>query len=233
LALPPPYFPPNLSSNISEFKAWATVHGIHLVSVNKTTDDFYYNGATPSDFLPPDEVPRILEIANGLYKIPDNLLRVMRGKTFYLSHLYGRGYAVLGSWPDQHILIGMDRGVILEQPLTEEDGIHEFAHILDYHGIRGMYEDPENHWKHLDEQRAALFAVPFEYNASLVDPPPGYLDVYSTANDAENFAQHFTFYILHAEEFRARSHNDSLLRAKYDFFKDQLFDGREYGLPRP
>ncbi|MBS3067121.1 hypothetical protein J4450_00340 [Candidatus Micrarchaeota archaeon] len=218
----------DISEEINKFKEWAAAHSIKLVGVNKSVNDFYYNGSKPGDFLPVDDIQNILEVSKGLYKIPDDLLKSMKDKTFYLSHQYGRGYTVLGSWPEQGILVGMDRGSILEQSLSEQQVIHEFAHILDYHGIRGIYEDKENHWKHLDEKRAVIFNVTFAYNASASSPPYGFMDVYSTANDAENFAQHFTFYILQGEEFRNRAENDSILKEKYEFFKNELFNDREY-----
>ncbi len=216
----------NLSENIN-FKEWASTRNIELVGVNKSVNDFYYNGSKQGDFLNIDNIPNVLEVSKGLYKISDDLLRVMKGKTLYLSYQNGRGYTVLGSWPEQGILAGMNRGSILEQPLTEQQAVHEFAHILDYHGIRGIYDDKENHWKHLDEKRARIFNVTFKYNPSASAAPAGYMDVYSTANDAENFAQHFAFYILQGEEFRNRAKSDSLLKEKYEFFKD-LFNGSEY-----
>ncbi|MBI5398254.1 hypothetical protein HZB03_02210 [Candidatus Woesearchaeota archaeon] len=233
--LPPPATPPAGAMNevtrrkqITEFMEWAVNHNIALVGVNESVDHFYYNGSKEGDFLDAREVPNILEVAEGLYKIPEPLLKVMRGKTFYLSHQSGRGYTVLGSWPEQNILVGVDRGSILEQTLNGRQAVHEFAHILDYHGIRGIYADLQNHFKELESQRKDVFTVPFAYNNTLPQPPVGYIDVYSTANDAENFAQHFTAYIFDAAEFRARAKTDALLKKKYDFFKDKLFDGHEY-----
>lgn len=218
----------NETKEIADLKRWADEHGIELVGVNKSVNDFYYNGSKPEDFLPFEQVPDILQVANGLYKLPDDLTAVMRGKAFYLSYLSGRGYTVLDSAPEQGILAGLKRGSIIEQPLTEEQVIHEFAHILDYHGIRGMYEDDKNNWKHLDGQRAQVFVVPFSYDPNLSSPPNGYIDVYSTANEAENFAQHFMYYVLHGAEFREKTSRDLRLREKYLFFKEQLFNGREY-----
>ncbi len=213
---------------ISEFIEWGKKHGIQLIGVNKTVNDFYYKGAKKEDFLDVRGVPDLLEIAEGLYKIPEHLLKVMDGKAFYISYQQGRGYAVLGSWPEQNILSGVNRGVILEQPLVKEDAVHEFAHILDYHGIRGMYEDNRDNFRNLEQLRKEIFDVPFEYNPNLQQPPEGYIDVYSTANDAENFAQHFAAYIFQGETFRALAKDDALLKKKYDFFKNKLFEGKEY-----
>jgi len=213
---------------ILDFFKWVESHNIRLVGVNKSTDYFYYNGSKSDDFLDAKNVPNILEVAKGLYKIPDDILKAMNGKTVYLSYQHGRGYTVLSSFPEQHILVNMGRGSIIEQPLTEVQVIHEFGHILDYHGIRGIYNDKENHWADLDNERAIIFNVTFPYNPRALAPPRGYIDVYSTANDAENFAQHFMFYILKGQDFREFAKNDALLKEKYDFFKNKLFHGREY-----
>lgn len=213
---------------ILKFIGWGKQHGISLVGINKSVNYFYFNGSRPEDFLDVKNVPNILNVAEGLYKIPEEVLQVMEGKTFYLSHQNGRGYTVLGSWPEQHILAGMERGSILEQFLTPQQAVHEFAHILDYHGIRGMYDDPQNHFKELELLRKEIFAVAFAYDPHLSKAPFGYIDVYSTANDAENFAQHFAAYILDGEEFRTRARDDPLLKKKYDFFNNKLFHGREY-----
>lgn len=218
----------SILEDIDRFKEWAKNHSIELVGVNKSVNEFYYNGSKEGDFLLIDDVPNAIETANGLYKIPEHLLKVMNGKTIYLSHKNGRGYTVLGSWPEQGIMVGMNRGIIIEQKLNEQQTVHEFGHVLDYHGIRGMYEDKEDYWKELEEKRNETFTVPFSYDPDLASPPAGYMDVYSTANDAENFAQHFAFYILNGKEFREKSQNDTLLKKKYDFFKNELFNEIEY-----
>jgi hypothetical protein len=201
---------------------------IGLVGVDRPVHDFYNGDAFEQDFLPPANVPNILEVAKALHQIPAPLLGAMEGKTFYLSHRKGRGYTVLGSWPESNILPNVNRGAFIEQPLTKRQTIREFAHILDYHGIQGVYDDLKNHWANLKELRDEIFEVPFTYDPKLRAPPDGYIDVYSTANSAENFAQHFTAYVLEAAEFRTRAKDDALLRKKYAFFREHLFEGREY-----
>jgi|GEM_PF-2745211 len=238
--LPPLTTPPSIISvttpsgssdiKITDFLLWSNAHGIEIVGIHKTTDHFYYQGGKPEDFSDPKDVPNLLEVADGLYQIPENIIAVLKGKTLYVSHLNGRGYAVLGSWPEQNILAGMNRGVILEQQLKKENVVHEIGHILDYHGIRGMYEDPQNLFANLEPLRKEIFSVSFPYDPALVAPPVGYLNVYSTANDAENFAEHFASYVFRAQDFRVRAKRDEILQRKYDFFKNNLFGGREYAL---
>jgi hypothetical protein len=218
------------SQQIDDFIIWSQKRGIKLVGINKTAKDLYYKGLAEEDFLPIDNIPNLLEVANGLYEIPDSLLEVMEGKTFYLSNQPGRGTVVTASWPDRNILVNVDRGCILEQRFTKRQTIHEFAHILDFHGIQGIYKDQKDYWPYLKEVRDEIFGVPFAYDRKRTTLPPGYMDVYSTANPAENFAQHFMYFILYGDEFRKKAQNDLLLQKKYDFFKKELFYYLEYGL---
>ena len=218
------------SQQIDDFIMWSQKRGIKLAGINKTAKDLYYKALAEEDFLQIDNLPNLLEVTAGLYEIPEPLLEVMEGKTFYLSNLPGRGTVVTASWPDKNILVNVDRGVILEQRFTKRQTIHEFAHILDFHGIQGIYKDQNNYWPHLKELRDEIFAVPFDYDHKRPAVPAGYMDVYSTANAGENFAQHFMYYILDGAEFRKKAQNDELLQKKYHFFKKDMFNYLEYGL---
>jgi hypothetical protein len=42
-------------------------------------------------------------------------------------------------------------------------------------------------------------------------------------NKYEDFAESFTYYILHNDDFLEKSRQSALLRAKYDFFSKYLF----------
>ncbi len=206
---------------------------IHVMAINATASECYYGDPHILGEISPasTDMPNISNFYQALYKIPLPLTQVMNNKTFYISYQSGSGYAVLDSWPERNILSQMNRGCILEQPINESNVLHEFAHILDYHGIRGIYEDPEAWWTSLEPVRHTLFNqdIPQIYDPDLPDPPPGFIDLYSTANDAENFAEHFAAYILEGKKFRDLALGDELLARKYIFYKYFLFNGREYG----
>lgn len=46
---------------------------------------------------------------------------------------------------------------------------------------------------------------------------------YATTNKYEDFAESFTFYIFHNEDFSARALSDESLRQKYLFFREKIF----------
>lgn len=214
---------------LASFQSWAEAHEISLVGINKNSTYLYHHGYDAStDRVELKSVSGVLIAADALYKIPENVLQVMRGKTLYFSNQPGRSYTVLSSFPEQNILKDVDRGIVLEQQISAYTVIHELGHIVDFHGIQGIYNDRQNIFSGTRELRDKIFSVNMTYDPSLKMPPPGYLSVYSTANDAENFAEHFAFYVLFSDEFRQKMQNDSLLIQKYVFLLEQIFNGKTY-----
>lgn len=211
-----------------QFQIWADKHGIDLVGVNKNAIDLYYFGFNPeTDYVDWRIVPGVLIVANEFYQVPENVIQVMDGKTIYFSTEFGRSYTVLGSFPDYDILEGLERGIILEQNINSHTVIHELGHIVDYHGIQGIYDDKQNIFDHILEDRNSIFNITQEYPQHST-PPDGYISIYSTVNDAENFAENFTHYVLYPNEFRERLESDTLLIDEYEFMRDEVFSGFEF-----
>ena len=208
---------------LSGFQVWAQERGISLVGITKDANEVYYQGLYSNETVPLDEVPQWWEVKKGLKKIPDSVLGVMNDKTVYLSIKRGRGYAMATDW-----LEGTTAGFILEQPTTEYQAVHELGHIVESNGVKGDGDKKAHIFPKAETESDRIFKVTEPYNPNLTSPPQGFIDVYSSANAAENFAQHFMSYVLKAEKFREQMKNDSLLKEKYDFFKKWIFEGKEY-----
>jgi len=214
----------NADSEFDEFQNWADSHGIKLVGVNKNSIQLYYDGFNPkTDTVDWREIPKVLIVADALYKVPENVIQVMDGKTIYFSTEFGRSYTILGSFPDYGILDGLDRGIILERNYNQYTVIHELGHIVDYHGIQGFYNDENHLFEKSSEFRDSIFKVTVEYQPNTSIIPSGYISVYSTANDAENFAENFAHYILYQDKFQEKIIKDYLLEDEYRFLHDQIF----------
>ncbi len=214
---------------IQIFEKWAQNHGINLVGVSKNSHDLYYTGYnTTTDSVNWKEIPNVLIAADALYQIPKNVLQVMDGKTIYFSTEKGRSYTVLDSFPDYNVLVGLNRGIILEQNINPHTVIHEIGHIIDYHGIKGIYNDEQNIFKNSLDDRNEIFNVPPEDQSYPNSVKSGYISTYSSVNDAENFAENFAYYVIHPNEFRERISNDVLLIEEYEFLKEHIFDNLEY-----
>jgi len=156
-------------NEIEQFENWADEHGITIVGVNKNSNDLYYTGYDEStDSVNWKEISGVLIAADVLYTVPENVLQVMDGKTIYFSTEYGRSYTVLGSFPDHDILVGLERGIILEQNINSHTVIHELGHIVDYHGIQGIYNDKQNIFDNSLDDRNFVFNGMDEYSSDSV-----------------------------------------------------------------
>ncbi len=219
------------SNEIEEFENWASDNGITIVGVNIDQHHLYNYGYDPkTDYVNWKEIPRVLVAAEALYKVPKNVIKVMDGKTIYFSTEHGRSYTVFGKpMPaDSTFLKGVDRGLILEQNINQGNVLHELGHIVDYHGIQGRFYDKQNIFDHLTEDRISIFNVPQKYQPNTGALSAGYITVYSTRSDLENFAENFAYYIVYPNEFREKIQTDTLLAEKYEFMRDKIFSGFEY-----
>jgi len=210
---------------LANFENWARDHDIYLIGTNKNAKYLFKSGMNPDkDVVELKEVPRVLIAAEALYKIPDNVLEVMAGKTIYFSTQEGPSMAVFRSGSVDH----QKRGFIIEQNIRTGYVIHELGHIVDAHGIQGLYSDKQNIFSYAKEERDKIFEVTLEYQPNATGPPPGYISRYSTHSDLENFAEHFAYYVIYPDVFRDRMKNDPLLVDEYEFLRDFIFNGKEY-----
>jgi len=219
------------SNEIEEFENWANENGITIVGVNKNSDDLHDNGYDPkTDYVNWKEIPRVLIAAEALYKVPKNVIKVMDGKTIYFSTEYGRSYSVFGKpMPTESVILkGVDRGIILDQNINPHTVLHELGHIVDYHGIQGRFDDKQHIFDHVLEDRISIFNVTQKYQPNSGALSSGYITLYSTKNNLENFAENFAYYIQFPNEFRERIQTDTLLTDEYEFMRDKIFLGFEY-----
>lgn len=226
---PPPPIGPRLPSNtaVEAFRGWASARGIALQGIQQKTQALYDNAYDPAtDNVPLEQVLGITEAHRALELLPDGLLAVLDGTTIYLSTIRERPYTILaGNYGG--VLGGLTDGVILTQPITVPRTVHEIGHLIGYHGIEGIYghDHPRLHQHHQEYERL------FDTNDISYPPtelPPGFLTIYSTANRAENFAEHFAAYVTDGATFLERAGTDALLAAKYEFLKEKIFGGRTY-----
>ena len=214
---------------LDQFENWAELHGISIVGTSKNSYDLYYSGFDKeTDSVDWKKIPNVMIAANALYTIPENVIKVMDGKTIYFSTEKGRSYTVLGSFPEHGILEGLNRGIILEQNIRSHTVIHEVGHIVDYHGIKGIYNDEQNIFSNSIDERNLTFNGMDNYQSNSTIPLDEYISRYSAVNDAENFAENFAHYVIYPNEFRERMETDKLLVEEYEFLRENIFTGIEF-----
>lgn len=217
------------ADELDQFEDWAELHGISIVGTTKNSYDLYYDGFDKEkDSVDWREIPNVMIAANALYTIPENVIKVMDGKTIYFSTEHGRSYTVLGSFPEHGILEGLDRGIILEQNINAHTVIHEVGHIVDYHGIKGIYDDEQNIFSSSLDERNLTFNGMDNYQSNSTIPLDEFISRYSAVNDAENFAENFAHYVIFPNEFRERMETDVLLVEEYEFLRENIFTGIEF-----
>ncbi|MBI2617543.1 hypothetical protein HYW55_05380 [Candidatus Gottesmanbacteria bacterium] len=212
---------------LETFRAWAQMHGITLQGVTKDINSLYYNKYDPAtDHIDLEKIEYVINVFDALERIPDSVLTVMQGKTMYISTLNERPYTILnGDYLDT--LKGLNEGIILTHPLGIHNTIHEFGHIVGYHGIEGIYDQNYPQFKQYASEYHRIFDMQgIQYPPATLSQ--GYISLYATANKAENFAEHFTYYVVLANEFREKALKDAKLLEKYTFLKEKIFAGKEY-----
>lgn len=55
-----------------------------------------------------------------------------------------------------------------------------------------------------------------------------FLSGYALTNKYEDFAESFTFYVFHNDEFKARAIKNLMIARKYNFFKKYVFINSEF-----
>jgi hypothetical protein len=121
----------------------------------------------------------------------------------------------------------MNRGIILEQGINPYTVVHEVGHIVDFHGIQGIYGDRQNIFSDSLAMRNEVFATSGTHSYQIGVIPPGHITDYSVVNDAENFAEHFAFYLVYPDQYKIRVNSDPLLSEEYDFLKRVIFASRD------
>ena len=208
---------------LANFENWAKEHDISLVGTNKNANQLKWSFDPDKDQVELKDVSGVLIAAEALYKIPDNVLVVMTGKTIYFSTEHGTSFSVFASWVDNP----PSRGFIIEQNVRAVTVIHELGHIVDVHGIQGDFADEQNVFSYAKEDRNKIFQVALE-NKPNDKEKLGYITSYSSNNDLENFADHYAYYVVYPDVFRDEMKNDPLLAKKYKFLKDFIFNDKEF-----
>jgi len=117
-------------------------------------------------------------------------------------------------------------GFIIEQNVRAGNVIHELGHIVDVHGIQGLYTDKQNIFSYAKEERDKIFEVTLEYQPNATGPPPPEYISRIPHSDLENFAEHLAYYVIYPDVFRDRMKNDPLLVDEYEFLRDFFLMGK-------
>ncbi len=187
--------------------------------------EFKADGAAPNE----RSLKRCGEI---VFKTLDNMPEVAIDKlehlTLYFSNSGRRGLGggdtiiLRCSNMDDHELIGVL--------------IHEVGHIYDTGVMEGSLWSGESEFMdgkvpvYNDDKSLQFYQISF-LDEQTKKPETTTLDFvsgYAASDPFEDFAESFTYYILHGENFRQLAKFNPVLSSKYNFLKYQVFNGDEF-----
>lgn len=100
-------------------------------------------------------------------------------------------------------------------------GIHEFAHYVDLYFLKkSVLRDVSDYFYSLSWDSTKVMK---SWSAQ-----KDFVSGYAMTNKYEDFAESFTYYILHNSDFLQKTEKSETLKRKYDFFTKNLFKNSEF-----
>lgn len=217
-----------LSAQENEVVAsWFKEKNIELIGVTKAPQEMYDVGLDQTkDVVDIITIPGVWEVYAALHELPMGQLELLSGKAIYVSTAAGRPYTVIKG-DAGGVLHQVKAGFIQTQPISKDSVLREVAHIITFHGIEGVGDETHERLIKLMDEYLRLFDIGDKtYKPGEV--PNGFISAYATQSRVDNFAEHFRHYVLKADIFRGKASDDADLARKYIFFRDRLFEGKEY-----
>lgn len=101
--------------------------------------------------------------------------------------------------------------------------IHEFAHFVDiYYFDKKYFTDISDYFYDISWEQVKIIKA-WE-NAS------DFVSWYAMTNKYEDFAESFTYFILHNSSFFQKTKSSEILEQKYNFFEEYLFIDKEFSM---
>lgn len=94
--------------------------------------------------------------------------------------------------------------------------IHEFAHYIDLYFLKkSVFRDVSDYF----------YVISWDWVKVIKwwQEQKDFVSWYAMTNKYEDFAESFTYYILHNEDFLDKTKDSEILKLKYNFFSDYLF----------
>ena len=99
--------------------------------------------------------------------------------------------------------------------------VHELWHIVDLHYLPNMWDyDPSENFYNI-----SWVSYKVKKKDSKLDD---FVTWYALTNKYEDFAESFTFYVFHNDDFRMKASKNKIIAKKYEFFSKYIFVDKEF-----
>jgi hypothetical protein len=163
-----------------------------------------------------------------LKSLPQEPVNQLKHLTLYFSETGRRG-------------LGGGNTIILRcENVTDEELvgvlIHEIAHIMDTGVMKGSPSAGKSEFKdgvlpvYNNDASLDFYKMSFDNEETLKKSASrlDFVSGYAMSDPYEDFAESYTYYILHGTEFRELAEHNSILKKKYEYLKTRVFDNKEY-----
>lgn len=99
--------------------------------------------------------------------------------------------------------------------------IHEFGHFVDIYFLeKKVFSDVSQEFYDISWQSTKVILSREEQT--------DFVSGYAMTNKYEDFAESFTYFVIHNKDFAFKAQTSTSLQQKYDFFQDYIFQNSEY-----
>jgi len=170
---------------------------------------------SPKEFIKNTEA---LEYKNNLYTFLETSF-IIDKISFLETNLYEEPFDVRWKMKDKKINLYWILNMKKEEFMAV--AIHEFAHFIDlYYLEKQVTKDISNYFYDISWEETKVLKAWSKQS--------DFVSGYSMTNKYEDFAESFTYYILHNDEFIQKSKKSKTLKEKYDFISKYLFRKNEF-----
>lgn len=99
--------------------------------------------------------------------------------------------------------------------------VHEFGHFIDLYFLKKeIFTDISDYFYNISWEKTKILKWWMQQK--------DFVSGYSMTNKYEDFAESFTYFILHNDDFLEKSKKSDILKKKYDFFNTYLFRDKKF-----
>ncbi len=162
-------------------------------------------------------------------QLPSSHTKNLRELTMYYTNDGRRG-------------LGGDGVIILRCLNVDKDELaavftHEVGHVVDASYLTGTQKSGHSGFYDfgkevpVDDASLSFYKISWNDSKNLKKSARenDFVSLYAMSDPFEDFAETYMFYRIHGSSFRLLAATNSLLKAKYDFMKNSVFGGVEYG----
>jgi len=162
------------------------------------------------------------ENAKEYYSVIDTFLNssyIINKISFLEIYIFKEDWIVRGKMKDKKVRLYGIYNMKKEEFLSVS--IHEFAHFLDLYFLeKNVTNDISDYFYSISWDSTTVIKS--------WQNQEDFVSWYSMTNKYEDFAESFTYYVLHNSDFKEKTLDSSRLKEKYDFFEKYLFRKKEF-----